>query len=335
MRQAGRYLPEYRAIRAKYSFLQICDTPELAIEVSLQPFRILGVDAVIVFSDILIPARAMGLHVEISEAGPVLPHPIRSDQDLHKLRAFDPEAETRPLLDTLRGLRRALREEVPILGFGPAPWTLACYQVEGHSKSGVDTLKQMIHQEPVLVRRLLEFNARCTAQYLRAQLDAGATAVQLFDTWAGELSLADYTSFAFPATQLLLEELRAVAAPTIHYARGASHLLSAMVRLNVSVLSVDWRVDLREMRETIAPARALQGNIDPCVLFGSQEQIRLAVLAAIDKTRGKGHILNLGHGILPTVPVENAQFFVSTTQAVRLPCDAIASLAKTEHQHAN
>jgi uroporphyrinogen decarboxylase len=314
MRQAGRYLPEYREIRAKHAFLEVAKTPELAAEVSLQPFRRLGVDAVILFSDILIPAEAMGLGLELNDGGPVLPEPVRSAAQVDKLRAFDPEVETKFVGDTIRLLARELGPDVPVLGFAAAPWTLACYLVDGRGSGGFPATKSMMYSEPSLFRRLLEKTARATAAYLKAQISAGAAAVQIFDTWAGELALEQYREFSLPATQQLIRELNAGATPVILYSKAANHLLDAAAESGANVLSVDWRVDMAEARRAIGQNIALQGNVDPCVLLTSTAGIRAQVSRTIEKTAGRGHILNLGHGILPATPVENAAAFVRAGQ---------------------
>jgi uroporphyrinogen decarboxylase len=314
MRQAGRYLPEYRAIRAKHRFLEVCKTPDLAAEVSLQPFNILDVDAVIVFSDILIPAEAMGMRLELSEAGPVLHDPVRSARDVSRLHDFDPEVETRFLADAIRIIRRTLGPQVPILGFAAAPWTLACYMVEGQTKSGFACVKQMMFAEPATLRRLLERIARVTARYLDAQIAAGADVVQLFDTWAGELGREQYDAFALPATRIILSEMRRRDTPVILYTRGTTHLLSSVAQAGANVLGVDWRADLAEVRRLPGGHTAVQGNVDPCALLGPVEAVRKAVLDAIHATGGQGHILNLGHGILPGTPVENARAFVAAAR---------------------
>lgn len=319
MRQAGRYLPEYRALRQKHGFLELCKTPELAAQVSLQPFRAVGVDAVIVFSDILILAEAMGLELELTEAGPVLANPIRAPGQVEALRNLDPERETRFVGETIRQLCRELGPQVPVIGFAAAPWTLACYMVEGRAKDGFPEVKKLMYQEPHLFRALLEKIARNTAGYLRAQIAAGATAVQVFDTWVGELSRRDYEEFALPATQLLIAELGAGAVPVILYTKASGHLLRSAAQAGADVLSVDWRVDLAELRQQLGDRVALQGNVDPCVLLGPEEGIRAAVREAIEKTAGVGHILNLGHGILPSTPVEAARTFVRAGQTTPLP----------------
>jgi len=316
MRQAGRYLPEYRAIRANHAFLEVCKTPDLAVEVSLQPFRLLGVDAVIVFSDILIPAEAMGLKLELGDAGPNLPEPVRSKRDVEKLKLFDPEVETAFLPETIRRIVRKVGPTVPVLGFAAAPWTLACYMVEGRTKEGFATVKSFLLSEPATFRDLLHRIAQATIPYLKAQIAAGAAAVQLFDTWCGELSLRDYEDFALPAVQEIISALASAApqTPLIYYTKASHHLLPAVARSGANVLSVDWRVDMRALRENLGPKVAIQGNIDPTVLFGPPEEIRRATQDAISALSGVGHILNLGHGILQHTPVENAKLFIETGQ---------------------
>jgi uroporphyrinogen decarboxylase len=315
MRQAGRYLPEYRAVRQKHNFLEVCRTPELAIEVSLQPRRILGVDAVIVFSDILIPAGAMGLPFELTDKGPVIESPLRTPAQISELSVFDPELETGFLMDAIRGLTRELGPDIPVLGFAAAPWTLACYMIEGHGKDGFPAAKAMLYSEPALFRSLLNRIARATAGYLRAQIAAGAAAVQLFDTWVGELTLQQYLEFALPATHFLIEEIGAGDTPVILYTKASSHLLVAAAESGANVLSVDWRVDLATVREQVGSHIALQGNVDPCVLLGPEEVVRSAARDAVESTGGAGHILNLGHGILQQTPVENARAFVQAGQS--------------------
>ena len=313
MRQAGRYLPEYREIRARHGFLEVCKTPDLAAEVSLQPFRRLGVDAVIVFSDILIPAEAMGLPLELGDRGPNLPNPVRSLADVRKLRIFDPELETGFLPETIRRIAKAVGPEVPVLGFAGAPWTLACYLVEGHTKEGFAAVKQFLYQEPKTFRDLLHRIAQATIPYLKAQIAAGATAVQLFDTWCGELNLEDYQESALPAVEEVISEISGTV-PTVYYTKASQHLLSAASRSGADVLSVDWRVGLGEIRGALGSNIALQGNVDPAVLLGPVERIREVTRDTINSLAGRGHILNLGHGILPDTPIENAQVFVETGQ---------------------
>jgi len=315
MRQAGRYLPEYRAIRQKHSFLEVCRTPDLAVEVSLQPYRALGVDAVIMFSDILIPAGAMGLPIELTDAGPVIGAPVRNRAQVESLAEFDPESETPYVMETIRRLCRELGPRVPVLGFAAAPWTLACYMIAGRSEEGFPSAKTLLYNDPSMLRDLLGKIARATAAYLRAQIAAGAAAVQLFDTWAGELTAAQYREFELLATQLLIEELPAGQSPVILYSKASNHLHSAAAESGASVLSVDWRADLAALRAQFGSRIALQGNTDPCALLGSTETARIAAREAVERTGGVGHILNLGHGILPQTPVENARAFVEAGKA--------------------
>jgi uroporphyrinogen decarboxylase len=313
MRQAGRYLPEYREIRAKHSFLEVCKTPDLAVEVSLQPLRRIGVDAVIVFSDILIPAEAMGLRLELGDAGPNLPEPVRSRAHVDRLKIFDPEEETRFLPEAIRRIVREVGPEVPVLGFAAAPWTLACYMVEGKTREGFATVKSFLYHEPRTFRELLHRIARATIPYLKAQIAAGATAVQLFDTWCGELHFRDYENFALPAVQEVISGL-AGKAPVIYYTKASSHLMEAVAKSRANVLSVDWRADLAQLRRDLTSRVALQGNVDPAVLLGPADEIQAVTRETLAALAGIGHILNLGHGILANTPVENAQLFVKTAK---------------------
>jgi uroporphyrinogen decarboxylase len=323
MRQAGRYLPEYRELRAKHAFLDVCKTPDLAVEVSLQPLRRLDVDAVIVFSDILIVAEAMGLKLELGDAGPNLPEPVRSEADVRKLRNFDPESETGFLMEAIRRLVREVGPTVPVLGFAAAPWTLASYMVEGKTKEGFATVKSFMYGEPRVFRGLLARIAQATITYLQAQIRAGAAAVQLFDTWCGELNLREYLEFALPAVQEIVSGLEKTV-PVIYYTKASSHLLLAAADSGADVLSVDWRVDLRELRKTLGPKIALQGNVDPAVLFAPEETIRRVTQDTVGTLGGVGHILNLGHGILQHTPVENARVFIQTGQQAQFANEASA-----------
>jgi len=316
MRQAGRYLPEYREIRAKHSFLEVCKTPDLAVEVSLQPFRRLGVDAIIIFSDILIPAEAMGLPLELGDAGPNLPEPVRTGADVKRLRVFDPEVKTGFLMEALRRTVKQAGPDVPVLGFAASPWTLACYMVEGRTKEGFAKVKEFLYREPEVFRELLHKIAQATILYLKGQIAAGVSAVQLFDTWCGELDLQDYTEFVLPAVQEIIAGLGGVV-PVIYYTKASHHLLPAIVRAGANVLSVDWRIPLAKVRELAGPRVAVQGNLDPAVLFAPPEKIRQATLELAAELGGCGHILNLGHGILQHTPVEHAQLFIHTGQQAK------------------
>ena len=324
MRQAGRYLPEYRELRARHAFLEVCKAPDLAVEVSLQPFRRLGVDAIIVFSDILIPAEAMGVPLELGDAGPRLLEPVRSSEAVRKLRLFDPETETGFLMEAIRRLVRAAGADVPVLGFAGAPWTMACYMVEGRSSDGFVAVKSFMHAEPATFRELLHRVAQATIAYLRAQIAAGAAAVQLFDTWCGELSLPEYRDFALPAVQEIISGIRGTA-PVIYYSKASHHLLQAVAQTGADVLSVDWRVNLAELRAKTGPGIALQGNLDPALLFSSSENIVSTTKNILQQLAGQGHILNLGHGILPNTPIEAAQLFIRTGQEPRFPAAAVVA----------
>ncbi|HEX5423489.1 MAG TPA: uroporphyrinogen decarboxylase [Candidatus Acidoferrales bacterium] len=314
MRQAGRYLPEYQTVRAKHSFLEICKTPELAAEVSLQPFRVLGVDAIIVFSDILVVAEAMGMQLDVPDSGPVLAEPIRNANAVRRLRAFDPERETRFVGDAIRAICRAAGPKVPVIGFAAAPWTLACYMIEGQTRGDISTAKLMLAERPAMVQELMERIAGVTMTYLQSQIAAGASVVQLFDTWAGELSASEYEEFALPATRSIFAALGTAGVPRILFAKGSSRILAAMANTGADVLSVDWNTDLARARCELGPKIALQGNVDPSILRRDVDAVRRAAEEAVEKTGGIGHILNLGHGILPNTPVENARAFVEAGQ---------------------
>jgi len=322
MRQAGRYLPEYQAVRERHSFLEICKTPELAAEVSIQPLRAIGVDAVIDFSDILIVAEAMGLPLDVPDSGPVLSNPVRDAAAVRRLRDFDPEQETRFVGDAIRAICREVGSDVPVLGFAAAPWTLACYMIEGQTRGDVSRAKQMLREDPQNTRDLLARIARTTAAYLKSQIAAGATAVQLFDTWAGELSPSDYIEFELPATQMVFDALRDAGAPRILFAKGSAQHLESLADSGADVLSVDWNTDLAEARRKLGKRVALQGNVNPSILLGDEEGIRRAAREAVEKTGGFGHILNLGHGILPTTPVANARAFVEAGQTAMVAAPA-------------
>jgi uroporphyrinogen decarboxylase len=324
MRQAGRYLPEYQAVRAKHSFLEICKTPELAAEVSLQPLRALGVDAIIVFSDILIVAEAMGMPLDVPDAGPVLSNPVRDAADVRRLRDFDPERETRFVGEAIRAICKEAGPDVPVIGFAAAPWTLACYMIEGRTRGDISSALRMLREAPETVRELLERIARATAAYLQSQIAAGTSAVQLFDTWAGELTAAEYDAFELPATQMIIEALGQEDVPKILFAKGSARHLSSLAKSGADVLSVDSQTDLAEARRALGRRVALQGNVEPAVLLGDEAGIRRAVREAIEKTGGAGHILNLGHGILPATPVESARAFVEEGQKILQPARAQA-----------
>jgi uroporphyrinogen decarboxylase len=318
MRQAGRYLPEYQAIRANHTFLEICKTPNVAAEVSLQPFRIIGVDAIIVFSDILVVAEAMGQPLDVPDSGPVLSDPVRDASAVRRLRDFDPAQETQFVGDAIREICRQAGPDVPVIGFAAAPWTLACYMIEGRTRGDISQAKQMLHEQPEVVRELLERIARVTVAYLQMQIAAGAAVVQLFDTWAGELTPFEYDQFELPATQSVLDGVGHDEVPKILFAKGSATHLASLAKSGADVLSVDWNTDLADARRILGRKVALQGNINPSILLGPEHAVREAAREAVEKTGGVGHILNLGHGILPTTPVANAKAFVEAGQTSQI-----------------
>jgi uroporphyrinogen decarboxylase len=328
MRQAGRYLPEYQALRANHTFLQVCKTPGVAAEVSLQPYRALGVDAIIVFSDILIVAEAMGLPLAVPDSGPVLLNPIRDAAAVRQLRSFDPNVETKFVGDAIRAICKEAGPDVPVIGFAAAPWTLACYVIEGRTRGDVSRAKQMLHEQPQVVRDLLDRIARATAEYLKAQIAAGASVAQLFDTWASELSPSEYHAFELPATRMIFESLAGSPLVKILFAKGSTTHLESLAKSGADVLSLDWKTDLAEARNKLGAKVALQGNVDPTILLGSGADVRRAATEAVEKTGGLGHILNLGHGILPGTPVANAKAFVEAGHAAAV--EARAPVGSTE-----
>ncbi|HKX29551.1 MAG TPA: uroporphyrinogen decarboxylase [Blastocatellia bacterium] len=324
MRQAGRYLPEYRAIRKDTDFMTLCKTPDLAAEVSMQPYRILGVDAVIMFSDILIPVEAMGMKVDIIESkGPVIENPIRSEAQVDRLAIPDPVEKTGFVMQVLKLLRKELNQEAPLIGFAGAPYTIASYMVEGGTSRNYTEIKRMMFSNPALLHKLLGKIAETVTDYLNAQIEAGAQIVQLFDTWAGDLSSADYQEFAWPYQQRIFERLNRGAAnqevPATLYVNGCSPILEKMAETGANVLSIDWRIDIAEARRRLDQAGfqqiALQGNLDPCALLGTPETIREGVQKILRKVGPLRHIMNLGHGIMPMVPVENARAFIEAAKA--------------------
>jgi uroporphyrinogen decarboxylase len=313
MRQAGRYLPEYREVRQRVSFLELCRSPDLAAEVSLQPFRRFGPDAVIFFSDILIPAAAMGARVEFGEGGPELPEPIRDAAGVARLSRFDPASEIAFTGEILERLRREVGERAAVLGFCGAPWTLASYLVEGGGSKSFAEIKTMMGRDPATLRRLLDLLADVASDVLSFQIASGARAVQLFDTWAGELSPADYREWALPATARAIAGIRRQGAPVILYVNGSAHLLESMASAGADTLSIDWRVALSEARRRL-PATPLQGNLDPGVLLGTPEEASRRTRAMIEETGGQGHVVNLGHGVLPGSRIECVEAFFAAAR---------------------
>jgi uroporphyrinogen decarboxylase len=310
MRQAGRYLPDYMRVRSKCTFLELCKTPALAAEVTIQPVDILGVDAAILFSDILTPVEPMGMKLDFVP-GPVFENPIRTMADVEKLRIPKMEQDVPYVLETLKILRRELAAKVPLIGFGGAPFTLACYMVEGKGSKDFAALKKMMYAEPEVYAALMEKITTMDMEYLNAQIKAGAQAIQIFDTWGGMLSPADYERYVLPYTQRLITGLDRTNVPVIHFVKGAGTMLEIVQQAGGDVMGLDWHVNLGKARDILGPKMAVQGNLDPTVLFAPKEIIEREVRRVLDENAGRpGLIFNLGHGILPTVPPENAIFMV-------------------------
>jgi uroporphyrinogen decarboxylase len=315
MRQAGRYLPEYQAIRGKVSFLELCKTPDLAAEVTIQPIDILGVDAAILFSDILIPLEAMGMSLRFDEGhGPILENPITDAAGVERLGVPDPESTMGFVMETIRILRRELEGRVPVIGFAGAPFTMASYMVEGGSSKNFLKLKTLMFQKPEVWHRLMEKTAETTQAYLQAQIDAGAQAVQLFDSWGGILSPRDYRDFALPYSRRIIESLKGQV-PIIHFVQGNPALLPQVASAGSDVVGVDWRIDIGEARKLVGD-KAVQGNLDPLALFLPIEKIEERAEEIIKSAGPTGHIFNLGHGILPPTPVENAKALVEAVHRI-------------------
>lgn len=318
MRQAGRYLPEYRQVRQQAgSFMALCTNPELACEVTLQPLERFRLDAAILFSDILTIPHAMGLGLSFSEGeGPRFAHPLRTAADIQRLSVPDPESELRYVMDAVRLIRRSLNGRVPLIGFSGSPWTLACYMVEGGSSRDYAKVKGLLYDQPQLMHQLLEVLSEAVAVYLNAQIAAGAQAVMLFDTWGGVLSSEDYREFSLGYARRISAMLSAEAdgrrVPRILFTKGGGQWLSDMADAGYDALGVDWTTPLSVARAAVAGRVALQGNLDPVVLYAAPETIRRkvqATLAQFGQGAG-GHVFNLGHGILPDVDPAHAQAMI-------------------------
>ncbi len=317
MRQAGRYLPEYRDIRRHVTFLELCKTPSLAAEVTMQPIRRFGFDAAILFSDLLIPLEAMGLEVVFTEQGPSLPAPIRAAADLPRLRVFDPWESTPFVYETIRRLRNALGD-TPLIGFAGAPFTTATYAIEGKTGKHFIETKKLFHREPETAHRLLGTIEAATRAYLLAQVAAGAQAVQIFDSWIGVASPEEWDEFICGPTRTLIAAVKAAGVPVIYFPNGATTMLDRIARVDADVYSVDWRLSLGEARQRLrsggAETFAVQGNLDPALLLGSEERLPGQIARVVAEGAGAGHIFNLGHGIYPETPIENVELLVRTVR---------------------
>jgi uroporphyrinogen decarboxylase len=309
MRQAGRYMPEYRALREKHTLLELCKTPELAVAVTLQPMR-LGVDAAIVFADILLPLEPMGAPFEFAKGeGPVIHEPISTRAQIDRLRVIDPEESLSYVLSTIRMLRGELK--VPLIGFAGGPFTLASYLVEGGKSANFAKTKKLMFGAPDAWRALVEKLSEVVRRYLRAQVAAGAQAVQLFDSWVGDLAPADYVEYVQPYARHVLEDVERAGVPVIHFGTGTATLLGPMRDAGGTVIGVDWCTPLGDAWSHVGDDRAVQGNMDPCALLATREVAVRHAQRVLDAAGGRdGHIFNLGHGILPETPVDHVRAVV-------------------------
>lgn len=306
MRQAGRYMVEYRRLREKHSILELCKMPELAAQVTLQPIDRFALDAAIIFADILLPLEPMGLSLEFAEGeGPIIHNPVRDRAAVDRLKVID-DTELQYVMDAISLTRKMLAGRVPLIGFAGAPFTLASYAIEGGSSRNYIHTKQMMYREPETWHRLMDKFARVITGYLRRQIKAGAQAVQLFDSWVGCLSAGDYAEYVMPHVQLIFEGLKHEGVPLIHFGTGTTAILKAMRQAGGDVIGIDWRIPIDEAWAMVGYDRAVQGNLDPVTLFGPISEIERRVTDILRRAAGRpGHIFNLGHGILPNTPVEN------------------------------
>jgi uroporphyrinogen decarboxylase len=318
MRQAGRYMKAYRDLRDKYpSFRDRSERPDVAIEISLQPWKAFQPDGVILFSDIVTPLPALGLEMDIAEGkGPIIESPIRTQEQVDQLHPLEPQESLPFIQEILKALRQEVGNQSTVLGFVGAPWTLAAYAVEGKGSKTYSVIKGMAFSEPAILHQLLGKLADAIAVYVRYQIDSGAQVVQMFDSWAGQLSPQDYETFALPYQQRVVKQVKETHpdTPLILLVSGSAGVLERMAHSGVDIVSVDWTVDMAEARQRLGWDMKVQGNMDPGVLFGSQEFIRDRVLDTIRKAGNRGHIFNLGHGVLPGTPEDNVRFFFETAK---------------------
>ncbi len=317
MRQAGRYLPEYRALREKYPILEICRSPELAAQVTLMPIERFDFDAAIIFADILLPLEGMGVEFHFAPGeGPVIERPIRTPEDVNALRGFDPARDLEYVLQAIREAREALAERVPLIGFAGAPFTLASYMIEGGSSRHYLYAKSLMHSHPSAWERLMHVLREVTRDYLAAQIEAGAQAVQLFDSWVGCLSPEDYRAHVLPHSRWVLEGLSDYGVPRNHFGTTTATLLEAMKEAGGEVVSVDWRIPISRARDVLGAQFAVQGNLDPALLFAPSETLMERVSAILDESNPRvGYIFNLGHGVLPATPLDSVRTVIETVHA--------------------
>ncbi len=302
-------MAEYRAIRARHTLLEICSQPDLAVQVTLQPVERIDVDAAILFSDLLLPLAPMGIPFDfVKGEGPVIEAPIRSADDVKRLKTFDPRDSLSHVLETIRLARKALDNRVPLIGFAGAPFTLASYAIEGGASSNYAKTKALMYGEPTTWHALLEHFSTVVADYLQAQVEAGAQAIQVFDSWVGALNPDDYREFALPHTKRILDAVQTSGVPVIHFGTGTTTLLPTMREAGGDVIGADWRIPLDDAWELIGHDRAIQGNLDPTLLLGPVERLIDGADDVLRRAGGRpGHIFNLGHGILPETSVEHVQ----------------------------
>jgi len=314
MRQAGRYLPEYREIRAKHTFLEMCKTPEVAAEVTIQPVRRYEIDAAIIFADILLPLEPMGIGLEFAKGeGPVIHNPVRSMTHVEKLKPVDADSQIEYLMKAIKIVLKELNGKVPLIGFSGAPFTLASYIIEGGGSRNYEHAKAMMFAEPKTWHKLMEHLTGVIINYLNAQIDTGVQVVQLFDSWVGALGPSDYREFVLPHQKDVIAGIKKTV-PLIHFAHGASHLLEMVAQAGGDVIGLDWRCDLDAAWKRVGYEKAVQGNLDPVSLFGSKEFIRKRTKDILDRAGNRtGHIMNLGHGILQQTPLDHAAEFINAT----------------------
>lgn len=327
MRQAGRYLPDYLKLKEKYSFFERIQNPALAAEITIQPVDQIGVDAAIIFSDILVVAQAMGLEVQLIEnKGPFLPDPIRSEKDLARIKIADPEEKLVYASDAIRLTKQELNGRVPLIGFAGSPWTLLCYMVQGSGSKTFDTAKAFCYTQPVLAHRLLQMITDTTIAYLKQQVHAGVDLIQVFDSWGGLLGPEDFELLSLRYMRQIVSGLQKETL-IILFAKGAWHSLQAMAETGANGLGIDWCIRPSIARELSGPGPVLQGNYDPAKLLSPIPIIRKEVISMLDDFKAYRHIANLGHGILPNIPVDHARAFVDTVKAYAYTKSASTSIA--------